>query len=107
MRYTSPNLPKYPARTRDRDNAKVGFMLGFDEGVIGCWSTFPPRKQRVRMRMDCNNVETNESDAESLHFTENEEISNGEATSDADSDHEYDTDLPVIRRSVMAKIQTP
>ncbi|KAE9080734.1 hypothetical protein PF006_g27256 [Phytophthora fragariae] len=72
------HIPVSPSRRKHHDNAKIGFVLGYAEDVIGCKVYFPEDRTakfvadlRVTedvMYRDRHEVAVEESDLDSLHF---------------------------------------
>ncbi|KAE9167269.1 hypothetical protein PF004_g28877 [Phytophthora fragariae] len=88
------HVPVTPGRKKHQNNARLGFVLGYAEDVIGCKVYFPDNRTakfvsdlRVAedvMYRDRHEVTVKNDDLESLHFVQSSEIVEDD---DADSTH--------------------
>ncbi|KAE9026916.1 hypothetical protein PR002_g10794 [Phytophthora rubi] len=88
------HVPVTPGRKKHHDNARLGFVLGYAEAVIGCKVYFPDNRTvkfvsdlRVAedvMYRDRHEVTVEDDDLESLHFVQSGEIVEED---DSDSTH--------------------
>ncbi|KAE9163702.1 hypothetical protein PF005_g30335 [Phytophthora fragariae] len=85
------HIPVTPGRRKHHPNAKIGFVLGYTEDVVGCKLYFPAEHTakyvpdlRVAENVvykDRHAVDEDELDLSSLHFTRNAEYTDTDATS--------------------------
>ncbi|KAE8954676.1 hypothetical protein PF011_g32025 [Phytophthora fragariae] len=76
------HVPVSPGRRKHHDNAKLGFVLGYAEDVVGCKVYFPEERTAkfvadLRIAEDVvyrdrHEVSVEDADLESLHFKRNE-----------------------------------
>ncbi|KAE9138475.1 hypothetical protein PF010_g950 [Phytophthora fragariae] len=88
------HVPVTPGRKKHHDNARLGFVLGYAEDVIGCKVYFPDNRTakfvsdlRVAedvMYRDRHEVTVEDDDLESLHF-----VQSGEIVEDDEADSTY------------------
>ncbi|KAE8992602.1 hypothetical protein PR003_g21096 [Phytophthora rubi] len=85
------HIPVTPGRRKHHPNAKIGFVLGYSEYVVGCKLYFPEEHtpkyvpdlhvaENIVYR-DRHAVDEDELDLSSLHFTRNAEYMGTDATS--------------------------
>ncbi|KAE8880405.1 hypothetical protein PF010_g30251 [Phytophthora fragariae] len=85
------HIPVTPGRRKHHPNAKIDFVLGYTEDVVGCKVYFPEEhtaKYVADLRVaenvvyrDRHAVDEDELDLSSLHFTRNAEYTDTDATS--------------------------
>ncbi|KAE9268938.1 hypothetical protein PF001_g29444 [Phytophthora fragariae] len=114
------HVPVTPGRKKHHDNARLGFVLGYAEDVVGCKVYFPENRTatfvsdlRVTedvMYRDRHGVSLEDDDLESLHFTRAAETptpSDGESTLDEPtmtSANDDDTVAATVVSETMASI---